>query len=224
MEQAKSRSDVLDAAAQEFVLHGYAGSSLSSIAGRIGLTKGALVRKFPTKGDLAWGIIDTLHAVIAEERVRSLEVYPDSGIRALIRFLLAIGIRTNNEPQVAAAVVLFADRTSPSYKVAQFLDDWTLSILSFLEVAKAAGEMPPETELREIAEYIFVTSMGEVVFGGRTYVPDRPTPRMRHTRITLRSSGVARADEMIDDVLASLGAGSLEYLPRREGLKRPPTA
>ena len=98
MSGPSTRKSVLDAAAQEIVERGYAASSLASIAGHLGLTKGALVRKFPAKEDIAWAIIDTLRTVISEEYSRSLEVYPQSGIRAMTRFLLAVGAHATQEP------------------------------------------------------------------------------------------------------------------------------
>lgn len=160
MSDSSARDSMLNAAALEIVEHGYAASSLASIASRLGLTKGALVRRFPVKEEIAWGIIDMLRGVISNEYSRSLAVYPQSGIRSLIRFLLAVGTRAAREPQLAAAVVLFTDRASPGFEVAEVLDDWTQAIHGFLDVARDAGEVDPATDLQELAEYIFITNMG----------------------------------------------------------------
>jgi AcrR family transcriptional regulator len=211
---------MLNAAALEIVERGYAASSLASIASRIGLTKGALVRRFPAKEDIAWGIIDTLRSIISAEYSRSLDVYPQSGIRSLIRFLLAVGSRAAREPQVAAAVVLFTDRASPGFEVTQVLDDWTQAIHRFLHVARGFGEVDPETDLQELAEYIFITNIGQAVFGTRAHVPERTTPRLRFMRITLRNAGVTHVDALVDEVLESNGAGSIERIPPRSGVNR----
>src|SRR5699024_3069103 len=112
----RDRDQILAAAACEITQHGYAASSLSSIASHLGLTKGALVRRFPAKEQLAWGITATLRDAIAQERERSLKMYPRSGIRALLRFLLGIGEQAAVNPQFGAAVVLFFDRSSPGFK------------------------------------------------------------------------------------------------------------
>lgn len=58
------RDTILMAASQEFIHQGYAATSLASIAARIGLTKGALARLFPSKEQLAWGIIDAVHTLL----------------------------------------------------------------------------------------------------------------------------------------------------------------
>lgn len=221
MESSRSEQELLDAAAREIVQHGYAASSLASIAGRVGLTKGALVRKFPAKQDIAWAIIATLRQVISDERSSSLEVYPQSGIRAMTRFLLGVGVRSASDPQVAAAVVLFTDRASPAFEVAEVLEDWMQALHEFLKVADEQGEVEASSDLQELAEYIFITNMGEAIFGARAYAPTRATRRLRFMRLTLRNSGVRDADAMIDEVLGSFGAGSLGELPARSGLKRP---
>lgn len=220
MSDSSARDSILNAAALEIVEHGYAASSLASIASRLGLTKGALVRRFPAKEDIAWGIIGTLRDVISTEYSRSLDVYPQSGIRSLIRFLLAVGSRTRSDPQVAAAVVLFTDRASPAYEVAQVLDDWTQAIRGFLNVARDAGEVGPGTDLQELAEYIFITNMGEAIFGARALAPERATRRLRFMRLTLRNAGVTDVDTLVDEVLESSGAGSIEQLPPRSGVQR----
>lgn len=220
MSDSSARDGILNAAALEIVEHGYAASSLASIASRLGLTKGALVRRFPAKEDIAWGIIGTLRDVISTEYSRSLDVYPQSGIRSLIRFLLAVGSRTRSDPQVAAAVVLFTDRASPAYEVAQVLDDWTQAIRGFLNVARDAGEVGPGTDLQELAEYIFITNMGEAIFGARALAPERATRRLRFMRLTLRNAGVTDVDTLVDEVLESSGAGSIEQLPPRSGVQR----
>ena len=53
MSNLSSRDDMLIAAALEIVENGYAASSYAAIAARLGLTKGALVRRFPAKKDIA---------------------------------------------------------------------------------------------------------------------------------------------------------------------------
>ncbi|WP_293787462.1 TetR/AcrR family transcriptional regulator [uncultured Aeromicrobium sp.] len=216
----KSRDEVLDAAAIEMMQHGYAASSLSSIAAHLGLTKGALVRRFPTKEHFAWGIIDTLRRVLEEERVTSLEVYPNSGVRAMIRFFLAVGIHAMQNLQVSAAVVLFTDRASPAFELADLLQDWKKALADFLSVAQREGEVSASEDVDELAEYVFVTNMGEAVFGVRSYAPDPSTERLRFIRRTLKYSGVTDADEIVNEVLRTHADGSLGDLPPRSGIAR----
>lgn len=222
MEPPRGRKQLLDAAACEIARHGYTASSLASIAGNLGLTKGALVRHFPAKEDIAWAIIGTLRDVIAEERARSKEVYPEHGIRAMIRFLLSVGARAAQEPQIAAGVVLFTDRASPTFEVAEVREDWISALHHFLKSAHAGGELGDEPSPRELADYIFIMNMGEAIFGARTYTSEHATQRLRFMRITLRNAGVRDADAMIDEVFSTCGASSLEKLPARAGLNPTP--
>ena len=118
-------------------------------------------------------------------------------------------------------MVLFMDRASPTYEVAELLDDWTRALYEFLELSRTQGELDANAEPHELTEYIFITTMGEAVFGDRAYRPTRATPRLRFIRLTLRNAGVRDADAMIDEVLSSFGDGSLDDLPARSGLERP---
>lgn len=214
----ENTTKMLDAAAREMVQNGYAASSLSSIAGRMGLTKGALARKFPTKESLALSIIATLRATIAEELERSTQVYAESGLRGMVRFLLAIGAHATHEPQVAAAVILLADRSTPAHPIADLLEDWTDAIQRLLDEAQQHGEIPDTADTRTLAEYVLVTNMGEAVFGARAYTPQRPTPRLRFMRITLRICGASDVDDLVDEVLQTHAAGSLPQIPPRAGI------
>lgn len=180
-----------------------------------------MVRKFPAEHDIAWAIIGTLRQVISDESSRALKVHSQSGIRALTRFLLTVGARSARAAQVAAAVVLFTDRASPAFEVAEVLEDWTQALYEFLKCAHAQGEVDANTDLQELAEYVFITNMGEAVFGARAYAPTRVTPRLRFMRLTLRNAGVRDADALIDEVLGSLGVHSPDELPARSGLRRP---
>lgn len=220
MSNLSSRDDMLIAAALEIVENGYAASSYAAIAARLGLTKGALVRRFPAKKDIALDIIDALRDVISDEYRRSVVAYPHSGLKSLIRFLLAVANRIDREPPVAASIVLITDRASQGVEVTQILDDWTQAIYGFLDIAQSLGEIDSETDLEELAEYIVITNLGEAIFGARAHAPNRVTPRLRFMRITLGNGGVSDIDELIDEVLESNGAGSLDVLPPRSGLPR----
>lgn len=219
----RSREQMLAAAACEIVQHGYAASSLSSIASHLGLTKGALVRQFPTKEDLAWGIIATLRDAIGQDRAQSLALHPRSGVRALLRFLLVIGERTAMDPRFGAAVVLFFDRSSPGFKNADLFSDWKGSLESFLKVAQREGEIYPTEDLQELAEYIFVTNLGEAVFVARAWAPFQSGRKLRFTGRALRGAGVQHIDELIDEILRSKTDWTLHQRPGCAGISCPRT-
>lgn len=53
-----TRRAILEAAGEEFALHGFAGSGLGAIVARAGLTKGALFHHFPDKRSMVLGWIE----------------------------------------------------------------------------------------------------------------------------------------------------------------------
>jgi AcrR family transcriptional regulator len=55
----RTHEKLLDASAQEFVRHGYAGANLQRIAVKTGMTKGALYAHFPSKAALAAALTAT---------------------------------------------------------------------------------------------------------------------------------------------------------------------
>ena len=215
------RQRILNAASQEIISSGYAASSLSAIAARIGLTKGALARKFPTKDTLAWAIIETLTNAIDEEIRRSVEVYPDSGVRALTRFLLALGFRSQTDPRITAAIVLFTDRSSLTHKVAEVMDTWIHALLDLCNLAEDQGEFDGRVSAQELAEYLFVATLGEGLFGMRAYASESSPKRMRFFRFTLKAAGAPDCDATLDEVIESNANGTLSMIPARRGISRP---
>ncbi|MGP3971686.1 TetR family transcriptional regulator [Streptomyces sp. 6N223] len=53
----RTRSRLLDAAAEEFAVHGYAATKLQAVVARTGMTKGALYGHFPSKRHLATALV-----------------------------------------------------------------------------------------------------------------------------------------------------------------------
>jgi|GEM_PF-3087472 Transcriptional regulator len=200
-----TRDRILDAAAAEMMQHGYAASSMSSIASRMGLTKGSLTRHFPTKEALARAVVENLEEAAIAQRELSLARYPTSGIRATIDFLLAIGRQSTEGPLVTAAAVLFTDRTSPTFASRGLLAVWNDSFTAFFELAQQVGELPAKTSVKDLAEYAFITNIGEAVFAARAYSPAAQAEPLHFLRFTLRAAGVARIDELIAEVDAALG-------------------
>ncbi len=199
-----TRDRILEAAAAEMMQHGYAASSLTSIAQRMGLTKGALTRQFPTKEDLARAVVDDLETVVVSQRESSLEAYPGSGIRAAVHFLLTIGRRSREDPLVTAAAVLLTDRTSPTFAAAGMIAVWKGSFATFFELAKQVGELPEDTAVSDLAEYAFITTVGEAAFAARAYSPAARAEPLHFFRFTMTAAGVAEIDAIVDEVSADV--------------------
>lgn len=191
---------ILAAAAQEFAQRGYAASSLAAISGHLGLTKGALVRRFPTKADLARAIIATLRAVIEEKRVEAHSLYPESGLRQLVHFIFCVGTHAQDNSQAQAAIVLFTDRTSPAFEGLDVYADWTAALSEFFRNAQEANEIEDRLDARELAEYIFIINTGEAVFRARRFT----SPQMQalhFLQLALRGLGAREIDVITTEVI-----------------------
>lgn len=76
-----TRERILDVATDLLVEHGYTGTPLSLIAGRLDLTKAALYYHFRSKDDILSGIVAPLLDNIDELLVATPEQFPDSDQR-----------------------------------------------------------------------------------------------------------------------------------------------
>ena len=201
-----TRESILDAAAAEMLQHGYAASSLSAIASRLGLTKGALVRRFPTKEALAQALVENLRAEVVSQRERSAQAYPDSGVRAMIDFLWELGTASEAKPLAAAAAVLITDRTSPTFAMTEVVAVWRSALVAFFERARQLGELPEPSSASELAEYALITSIGEAALSAHVYSPAARGEPLHFLRFTLTAAGVVDVDGQIDEVLARRSA------------------
>lgn len=103
---------ILDAAFEEFVAHGYSAARVEDIAERIGVTKGTVYVYFPTKEDLFSAMIGHISTPLEDllreskevtggcaDRLRSVlllaydKVTRDRRARELLRFVIAEGAR-----------------------------------------------------------------------------------------------------------------------------------
>lgn len=198
-----TRAAILDAAGKEVLQNGYAGSSLSSIASRLVLTKGALTRQFPSKESLVWATLETLRESIERERSRAMEAYPASGVRAAIHFLLTMGRRSASEPQVAAAVVLLTDRASPAFGTVDIYEVWAKSLEELFDLASERGEIDSSACPADLAKFMFVANMGDAVFVGHSVSGSVRPDKLSLIRFMFAAAGVVGTDDIIDQVLAA---------------------
>jgi len=136
-----TRQAILQAAGEEFARHGYAGTGLSSIVMRTGLTKGALFHHFPDKRALA---VSWAQENLASE-MQTLWLEPLSGLDsldALRAFLRArcFGIKTDDalSVMVSLAAECFAEPVlGPA--LAAVHASWQTAVGGLLDGGKSAG-------------------------------------------------------------------------------------
>lgn len=148
-QRAATRAGILQVAAEEFEAHGYVGASLSDIAERLGLTKGALYFHYPSKGDIARAIVaDYFDAW--EPMVKAAEAR-DNGPLEAIRWLTGqVAIAYRDDIHIRAAVRLVRDRASIDVELPTPFVDWIKTSRHFLEKAAEVGEIRNDLDLDRV--------------------------------------------------------------------------
>ncbi|MFJ4519858.1 TetR family transcriptional regulator [Streptomyces sp. NPDC088810] len=142
----RTRGRLLQAAAREFSLHGYSGTSLQRISRSAGVTLGALTFHFPTKPALAGavhaqGFAVTLEAVAQTGAAHTVDEDDRECplLQRVMRISHTVAALLYEEPTVRAAARL-------SREQAPGLDDWNDSWLP--EVRRLLDQASHEKQLR----------------------------------------------------------------------------
>lgn len=143
----RTRQQLLSAAAVEFDLHGYEGTSFSRLSRRAGISVGAVTFHFDAKADLAAAVVQRgtalTRGVAGDAERRGGRAVDTASVQ-----LLALGALVEREAAVRAAIRLTQEggRSGPSWCGA-----WLPSFQALLEQAAAKGELAPGAEPRRIA-------------------------------------------------------------------------
>lgn len=193
-----TRKAIAEAAAHEFLLHGYAGASLSAIADRLNLTKGALTYHFRAKADFANHFIQVVRAATAQADKYARTVYPECGARRLLLYFMLMGAWRESEARYAAGMALFNDSASPTFEADEVIHDWLLLSVDALDSARA-----PDSSVSafEAAEVFLVTILGAAFFGRHVRLNAPGTQRLRFVRAALAAASVPDVDRYADEVL-----------------------
>ncbi|GLZ40009.1 ScbR family autoregulator-binding transcription factor [Actinokineospora sp. NBRC 105648] len=144
--QARSeltRSHLVEAAAEEFARHGYAGASLDRICRAGGVTKGALYFHFASKDEICRAVQNEACDLVAE-LVGKLATAERPALQSVIDLTHALVGWLQSEPTVRASLRLAraGDRRDP------FLQHWCAAVDHFLRAADSPLADPPAVELQ----------------------------------------------------------------------------
>ncbi|MFG2791207.1 TetR family transcriptional regulator [Streptomyces sp. NPDC048419] len=135
---------VLDAAAAEFVRHGYPRANLQDVAARTGLTKGALYGHFASKEHLARALAEHLDEVAAEILARHADA--DLPVRERLGALCCeLAGRVESDVRFNAALRLMLDEAPTAPEPPGLLAD-----------LRALGEEPATGSPADLATVILV--------------------------------------------------------------------
>ncbi|MYT27413.1 MULTISPECIES: ScbR family autoregulator-binding transcription factor [unclassified Streptomyces] len=148
----QTRRQILEAAGVVFDQLGYESATITEILSRAGVTKGALYFHFDSKESLARGVL--------AEAVTTEGVLPqESKLQECVDLGLVLAHRVPREPMLSAAIRLSADQKARTL----FGTSWTAwanLMGEYLDLAKAQGELLPNTVPQETAMIIVAAWTG----------------------------------------------------------------
>ncbi|GHF30087.1 TetR family transcriptional regulator [Streptomyces mashuensis] len=168
---------VLDAAASEFALKGYARTNLQHVADRTGLTKGAVYGHFSSKEELA-GVLEHHFETVTDDllcHARQSGAPPVDRLGSLVRSLADL---FEKDVRVRAALRLTAEMPRPDGCPPPVLDGIQRDTRALLREIQDAGRLhpslPPETVADLVVAVLFgthytTTACGQEGLGSRVH-------------------------------------------------------
>lgn len=200
-----TRMELLYAAALEIGERGYSGASLSSIAARIGVTKGAFAYHFPTKVALAAALMEHFGQVFTEAVIKARLDFPDDDLRTALRALRTLEVKADSEPLVGAAFTLLSDPRPPAEQIHEKFRWWVDTFMHFLANAQTNGQVLLTVPVAEAAEFLVISLLTLINLSHRTLVLAGIKERT-HLRLLFTAIGVTDVDLLLTQVLGCAGS------------------
>ncbi|MFF8730142.1 ScbR family autoregulator-binding transcription factor [Streptomyces sp. NPDC015171] len=136
----RTRAHILRCAAEIFAVRGYPYTSITDVAQRVGMTKGAVYFHFPNKESLAVGVVEELYS----HWPRTLEEVRGKGLSPLDTVIEMFNQATDafqNDPIMQAGTRLQNERAFIDAALPEPYVDWTKLISALLREAQAMGQL-----------------------------------------------------------------------------------
>ena len=178
---ARTRQQIVEAAASIFNQRGYEGSTLSALMEATGLEKGGIYRHFSGKEELAGEAFDYMWQTARDLRLTGL-----NGLTGIAWLKTYISNFVNNRSPVAGGCPILntaidADDGNPMLriKVTKALKSWRCRLRTVIENGVESGEIRPDVDARAAATLIVATLEGALMMSRieRTYQPLRDVQR-----------------------------------------------
>ncbi len=173
----RTRQTILTAAAKVFEERGYQAATISEILLTAGVTKGALYFHFPSKEDLAEGVI--------HEQDHDLPIpLRACKIQQLVDTVVLHAYRLRTDPLVRAGVRLALDQQAQGLDRSGPFLRWSDVGIALLQQAQAQGELMPHIVPAETADVLVgafagVQAMSQAMSNYQD-LPHRVTALLRH--------------------------------------------
>ncbi len=195
-----TRAELLHAAALEIAERGYSGASFSSVAARLGLTKGAFAYHFPTKRALAVGLMEAFGEAFTAAVEQARKDFPNDDLTTLMRATREIEIKADQEPVVGAAFILMLDPQPPVDEIHEKFGWWVNTFKVFVANAEATGQVSLQVPLEDAAEFLVISLLGLSTLSHRTLARSGVKEQM-HLRLLLTALGVEDAEGLLSEVI-----------------------
>lgn len=206
-----ARDALLRAAAEEIIDRGYTAASMSSIAARLGMTKGSLAYHFPAKRDLAVALAEHLDETLRVARHDARTAFPASGLRALVAYVFNVGERCK-DLEIAAGAVLVFDPVNNRLDLPPSITLLRSHLEGFVTQADTADERRPGAPDPETASRLATVYMiGAFVFQHHHTTDQRED--LRGVSMLLDGIGARGTAEVTRDVAAAQVRGQVSFPP-----------
>ena len=211
-EIGETRHTLLHAAAAEILQYGYFAASLSGIAGRIGLTKGALSYHFPTKDHILEALVEHLTSEIDDAHRVATQAFPSEPSRALVAFVSEAVVRTSTNTLTAAAALITTEPAVARDKLEGSFHNWSSKLTELVRRVESEEGVELATTPENSAEVIVGTVTGSRLTSKYTLHPPS-NPRPPYMRVVLVGLGFRDVDAIIRDVVEASERGELRIQP-----------
>ncbi|SOD85521.1 transcriptional regulator, TetR family [Streptomyces sp. Ag109_G2-15] len=146
---------LLDSAAAEFVLHGFAGTNLSDVAARSRVTKGALYGHFDSKAELAEELTRGF-----EEEWGKLLAPSGSSPGSLRELTVGLARRMDEDVRFAAGLRLTADAARVSRREPVPFGELRVRLVELIRDAQCEGRIDARHRPEVLARFVVAVLMG----------------------------------------------------------------
>jgi AcrR family transcriptional regulator len=167
-----TKTAIVEGAAAVFEEIGYGNASLSSVAERAGVTKGALYFHFKSKEDLALAVIQAQHALATQEGERIARL-GRSALSTMIMTCASFGRLLVQEPIVRAGIRLTLEASAFGHSVTEPYEDWIRTMELLTRQGQSEGEIDEALDATAFARYLVASYTGvQMVSGVLTHRAD----------------------------------------------------
>jgi AcrR family transcriptional regulator len=150
---------LLDSAAAEFLLHGFAGTNLEAVAARSRVTKGALYGHFASKAELAKALTqrfeDTWAQLLSPSQRRDRSV-----VCTLRELTIGFARRMDDDPQFAAGLRLATDAARAARREPAPVGELRDVLERLIHEAQQAGQIDTGHRPEVLARLVLVLLLG----------------------------------------------------------------